>query len=61
MIRADLIGKQDALINMLYDEETASDEMKDLKAEIERQKNRLETRAFVKHPYGKQNGALPEN
>lgn len=52
MIRADLIGKQDALIDMLYDEEAASDEMKALKAEIERQKNRLENHAFVRRPYG---------
>ena len=53
MIRADLIGKQDALIGMLYDEEAASDEMKALKAEIDRQKSRLENHAFVRHPYGK--------
>ena len=52
MIRADLIGKQDALIAMLYDEESASDDMKRLKAEIDRQKNRLENHAFVRHPYG---------
>ena len=52
MIRADLIGKQDALIDMLYDEEAASDDMKRLKAEIDRQKNRLENHAFVRHPYG---------
>lgn len=53
MIRAELIGKQDALIGMLYDEQSASDEMKKLKAEIDRQKQRLENRAFVKYPYGK--------
>ncbi len=53
LIRADLIGKQDELITLLYDEHSASDEMKQLKAEIDRQKNRLENRAFVKHPYGK--------
>ena len=53
MIRAELIGKQDQLITMLYDEQTASDEMKNLKAEIERQKSRLESHAFVKYPYGK--------
>ena len=53
MIRAELIGKQDQLIAMLYDEQSASDEMKSLKAEIEKQKSRLENHAFVRHPYGK--------
>ena len=52
MIRADLIGKQDALIGMLYDENSASDEMKELKAKIDRQKKRLENHAFVRRPYG---------
>ena len=52
-IRAELIGKQDALIGMLYDENSASDEMKRLKSEIDRQKKRLENHAFVRHPYGK--------
>ncbi len=52
LIRADLIGKQDALIAMLYDERSASDDMKKLKAEIDRQKSRLENHAFVRHPYG---------
>ena len=50
MIRADLIGKQDALIAMLYDERRASDEMKRLKAEIEKQKRRLEGHVFGKGP-----------
>ena len=60
MIRAELIGKQDELISMLYDEAAADDKMKELKAEIDRQKKRLESRPFVKHPYGKrQNGANP--
>lgn len=49
IIRADLIGKQDALIALLYDEQSASDEMKALKAEIERQKSRLEKHGFVRH------------
>ena len=53
MIRADLIGKQDQLISMLYDEKSASNEMKQLKAEIDKQKDRLESHAFVKHPFGK--------
>lgn len=50
MIRADLIGKQDALIAMLYNEQSASDEVKQLKAEIERQKDRLESHTLVKRP-----------
>ena len=41
LIRNDLIEKQDALIAMLYDEQSASDGMKQLKAEIDRQKARL--------------------
>lgn len=52
-IRAELIGKQDALIAMLYDEQAASDDMKQLKAEIDRQKARLENHAFVRNPFGK--------
>ena len=53
MIRAELIGKQDELISMLYDEQAASEEMKKLKAEIDRQKVRLENHVLVKYPYGK--------
>ena len=53
-IRADLIEKQDELIAMLYDERSASDEMKELKADIERQKVRLEKHPFAVHPYGRQ-------
>ena len=53
MIRADLIGKQDALISMLYDEKTANDDMKQLKAEIDRQKNRLDHHTLARHPLGK--------
>ena len=56
MIRTDLIGKQDELIGMLYDEAAASDEMRKLKTEIDRQKKRLQSRAFVKYPYGKRQG-----
>ena len=44
LIKSGIIGKQDALIGMLYDERTASKEMKALKAEIEREKERLEER-----------------
>ena len=53
MIRAELIGKQNELIAMLYDEQSASDEMKKLKAEVDRQKARLENHALVRYPYGK--------
>ena len=52
-IRTELIGKQDALITMLYDESTASETIRKLKTEIDRQKERLESRTFVKYPYGK--------
>ena len=53
MIRAELIGKQNELIAMLYDEQSASDEIKKLKEEVDRQKARLENHALVRYPYGK--------
>ncbi len=53
LIRADLIGKQDALIAMLYDESSADDGMKRLKAEIDRQKGRLDHHGFTKRPRGR--------
>ena len=53
LIRADLLGKQDDLIAMLYDEQSASDEMKRLKAEIDRQKARLESYTRVRLPHGR--------
>ena len=56
LIRADLIGKQDELIAMLYNEQAASDEMKKLKAEIDKQKTRLENHVFVRYPYGRHPG-----
>ena len=52
-IRADVMGKQEALIALLYDEQSATEEEKRLKAEIDRQKKRLENHAFVKSPFGK--------
>ena len=53
MIRAELIGKQDELIGLLYDEQSASDEIRKLQAEIDRQKERLENHALVRYPYGR--------
>ncbi|MDO5131993.1 MAG: putative ABC transporter permease [Eubacteriales bacterium] len=53
LIRADLIGAQEDLIALLYDETTATEEMKKLKAEIDRQKGRLAAHAFVKYPDGR--------
>lgn len=44
LIKSEIIGKQDALIALLYDERTASGEMKTLKAEIDREKQRLDDR-----------------
>ena len=52
-IRAELIGKQDELISLLYNEQTADDNMKSIKAEIDRQKKRLESHFFVRNPHGK--------
>ena len=47
-INADLIRKQDELITLLYDEQTANEQMKNLKAEIDRQAQRLEARSLTK-------------
>ena len=44
LIKSGIIGKQNALIGLLYDEQTASEEMKALKAEIDREKRRLDER-----------------
>ena len=48
LIKSEIIGKQDDLIALLYDERTASEEMKALKADIDREKERLED-----HPLSK--------
>jgi len=48
LIKNDIIRCQDALIEMFYDEQTASEEMKILKADIDRNKERLETRPLSK-------------
>ena len=53
LIRADLIGAQNDLIALLYDEQTATDDMKKLKAEIDRLEERLESHAFVMYPTGR--------
>ena len=53
LIRADLMGKQEALIAMLYDEPSASDEAKAMKAEIERLQERLEKHPLAWHPRGR--------
>ena len=42
MIKSTIISKQDELIGMLYDSKTASSEMKALKADIDREKERLD-------------------
>ncbi len=44
MIKSTIINKQEELIGLLYDSETASSEMKALKAEIDREKERLDNR-----------------
>ena len=43
-----IISRQDALIGLLYDAQTASEEMKSLKADIDREKERLESRPLSK-------------
>ena len=44
LIKNEIISRQDALIGMLYDERTASAEMKAVMAEIEKEKARLDER-----------------
>ena len=44
MVKNAIIRRQDELIGLLYDENTADDRMKALKAEIEKDRNRLEMR-----------------
>ncbi len=46
MIKSTIISKQEELIGMLYDSETASSDMKALKAEIDREKERLDSRSL---------------
>ena len=53
LIRNDLIDRQDELIAMLYDEQSASDDAKRLKAEIDRQKDRLDSHALVRRSHSK--------
>ena len=53
LIRADLIGKQNELIAMLYDEQSASDDMKQLKAAIDQQKSRLENHGLARLQRGR--------
>ncbi len=44
LIKSEIISRQDALIDLLYDDRTASDEMKALMADIRREKERLDDR-----------------
>ena len=44
LIKSKIISKQNDLIEMLYHEQTASEEIKALKSEIDREKERLEER-----------------
>ena len=48
LIKSEIISRQDALIEMLYNEQTASDEMRALKADIDHEKERLEERPLSK-------------
>lgn len=53
MIKSTIISEQERLIDMLYDEDRASEEMRALKREIEREKERLEERPFSRIAMGK--------
>ena len=48
LIKSDIICQQSKLIAMLYDDQTANEEMKALKADIDREKERLD-----EHPLGR--------
>jgi hypothetical protein len=48
LIKSEIIDRQDTLIRMLYDEQSASEEMKTLKEDIDRDKKRLEERPLSK-------------
>lgn len=48
LIKNDLIEKQEALLNLLYDENTASADMKALKKEIDHDQERLRNRPLAK-------------
>lgn len=48
MIAGDLLAKQDQLIDLLYDERTATDEMRALKADIQRDRERLRSRPITR-------------
>ena len=48
MIKNAIIEKQDALIGMLYDETTATEEMKRVKHEIEGERKRLQSRPLAR-------------
>lgn len=59
LIKSKIISKQNDLIEMLYHEQTASEEIKALKSEIDREKERLEERplgAFASDRRGDQRG-----
>ncbi len=54
MIAGALLAKQDALIDLLYDEDTATPEMRALKADIRRDRDRLKARPITRLvPVGK--------
>ena len=53
LIRNTIISKQDELIAILYNEQTATDEEKALKSEIDRERSRLDARSIVKRYYNR--------
>lgn len=48
MIAGDILTKQDQLIDLLYDEQKATDEMRTLKADIQRDRERLKARPITR-------------
>ena len=58
LIKSEIIRRQDALIGMLYDDRSASDEMKALKAEIDKDRQRLDGRPLSRILTGKKSGSF---
>ena len=52
-IRGSLIEKQDELLALLYREETATEEMRRLKSEIDAKREKLDSRRILRPPWGK--------
>ena len=57
MIAGSLLARQEQLIDLLYDEETATDQMRALKADIQRDRDRLRARPIARLVPGRNGNA----